>query len=162
MTQNLPPTVDEMEALARHEEAISDLYEAYAGRFEAFKEFWSQLATEEKGHAAWIRQFKEKVDDGQVKLDEGRFRIPAIETSIQYLNGYAHKARTEEMDIAYALTIALDVENALLDRKFFEVYETDDEELKKTLDLLQEETKAHRQKVEDLLNQVRHSAEFNS
>jgi hypothetical protein len=162
MSTNLPPGVDEIEALARHEEAICDLYKAYADKFPEFREFWSQLATEETGHAAWIRKFSDKLSDGSAVLKEGRFRIPAIETSIQYLNGYTQKARKETMDITHALTIALDIENALIDRKFFEVYETDDKELIETLNLLEQETRRHRQTVEDMLNQTRHSGEFSA
>jgi hypothetical protein len=158
--QNLSPAISEVEAMARHEEAISELYAAFADKFPDYKDFWTELANEETGHAEWIRKFKAKCEGGDCKVNEGRFRVKAIDTSIQYINGYIHKAQTEDMVITYALTISQDIENALIDKNFIEVYDTDDEELKKTLQFLIDDTKRHKAKVEKLLSQTRHSGEL--
>ncbi len=157
---NIPPAIGEVEAMARHEEAIAQLYTAFADKFPDYHNFWLDLSNEEKGHAEWIRKFKSRCEEGECKINEGRFRTKAIDTSIQYINGYALKAKQEEMSIAYALTISLDIENALLDKSFIEIYETDDEDLKEVLQHLIDDTKRHKAKVEKLLNQTRHSGEI--
>ncbi len=149
------PRIDQIEALARHEEAIGNLYAAYAEKLPEHEEFWTDLSREEMDHASWVREFRKKVEEGVSEIREGRFRVPAIETSIQYVNGYAQDARTRQISLLGALSIAADLENALLEKDFLDVYETDDEELKNMLNSLRNATAAHRQKVNDLLTDIR-------
>jgi len=157
---NPDPRVDEVEALATHEEVIGRLYDAYAEKFPEYQEFWSDLADEERGHAEWLRKFRRRVELGQAEFNEGRFRIRPIEKSIEYINGYAYKARHEDMTVLYALTTAADIEGALMEKDFLSIYETDNEDLKETLDWLVEATREHKRKIDDLIAEVRQSGEL--
>jgi len=150
---------NEVEAMALHEEAIAHLYESFAEAFPEHGEFWLKLASEEHSHADWVRRFKVNIEEGKVSLNESRFNIPAIETSVAYINGYAVQARNRQLNIRHAASIALDIENALLDRKFLEIYETDDEELVKVLNGLSEATKAHQGRVREFLDNLDDSVE---
>jgi len=149
--------IDEIEALAMHEEVIRDLYIAYARRFPEHITFWEQLANEEQAHAGWIRNLLRNAEDGELEIVPGRFRLKAIETSMKYLRNEAEKSRTKEIDIGYAAEIAREVESALIDRKFFEIFETDSEVLQDTLTALQNATKEHRKKVDEFFKEIKKS-----
>jgi len=151
------PSVDEVEALARHEEAIAGLYSQFAEAFPDYLDFWNRMAKDEIDHAAWVREYRKLVEQGKSEVNRGRFRVKAIETSIRYINGYGQQARRNELSILNAVSLAVDIENALIDRKFLEIYETDDEDLKSVLNALIEATKSHRERVVSLLNDVRQS-----
>ena len=53
--------------LARNEEAIGQLYRAYANKYPQYKDFWFNLATEEIEHANWIRQLNTKISEGSLR-----------------------------------------------------------------------------------------------
>ena len=144
-----------IEMLARNEEAVSKLYKAYAEKFPAHKGFWSRLAEEEIGHAGWIRKLHSKVKEGSVYFNEGRFKIEAIQTSLDYLNDWLVKARKEEISLINALSLAWDIENALMERKYFEIFEGDSVELKHVLTDLADSTKNHRDRVKRALDENR-------
>jgi hypothetical protein len=148
-------SLDQIEALALHEEAIGKLYQVFANRFPDYKHFWNQLADEEKGHAILVRSFRKLVEDGRASVDEGRFRIKPIEKSLKFIDVYTRNALRDEMTILNALSISHDLESGLLEKKFLDIYDTDDEELQETLNILACETKKHRELVESRLKELR-------
>lgn len=148
--------IDEIEAMARHEEAIAALYNAFAENIEGWVEFWNDISLEELGHASLVREFRLKVDEGIAQINKGRFRIEPIEHSIKFVEAQAEKARHGWLTDFTALVAALDIENALLEKNFLEVFDTDDEELKTLLNNLQISTTDHKTRIEKALESVRH------
>lgn len=144
-----------IEMLARNEEAVSKLYKAYAEKFPNYESFWSRLAEEEIEHACWIRKLHSKIKEGSVYFNEGRFKIEAIQTSLDYLNDWLVKAQKEEISLINALSLAWDIENALMERKYFEIFEGDSVELKHVLTNLADSTKDHRDRVKRALDENR-------
>ena len=56
MTTPLEKQLIVLNNLAELEESIGRFYEAYAGFFPDYQEFWSVLVNEEKQHAVWVRE----------------------------------------------------------------------------------------------------------
>jgi len=148
------PVLDEIELVAKHEETLGRLYDTYSSIFPEHREFWVGIADEENGHAAWVRGFKSRCMEGSCTVKEGRFRVKAIESSMNFMNRQMQAALNGSVNILMAAATASDIEHALLDKNFFEVYKTDDEDLKKTLDFLRIETEKHARKVADFLAMV--------
>lgn len=136
------------EMLARNEEIVSKLYKTYAEKFPAHKEFWSRLAEEETEHADWIGKLYSQIKEGSVYFNEKRFKIEAIQKLQKHLNNRLARAQKEEIPLLNALSIARDIENALLENKFFEIFEGDTVELKHVLTDLAASTKDHLNRVE--------------
>jgi rubrerythrin len=134
--------------LAENEELISDLYTAYAQRFPEHADFWSGLAAEERDHARWLRELGSRVEEGSLYVNEDRFRREPVQLFREYLEGEVR--RQEPMPLARALSVALSTEQALIERRFFEVFETDSAELKHILHDLASATEGHVKKVRDL------------
>jgi Mn-containing catalase len=152
--------IDEIEAMARHEEIIASLYNAFAENIEGHSDFWNDISLEELGHASLVREFRQKVEEGAATINEGRFKVPAIEHSIKFIKGEVEKARHGWTMNFHALVTAADIENALLENKFLEVFETDDEELRTLLDYLQTSTRDHKKRIEKLLKTSKHKREL--
>ena len=125
--------INVIEMLARNEEAISRLYTAYADKFPDYKNFWSDLADEEIEHSSWLRGLFPQFQEDSIYFNEGRFKPGAIQTFLNYLERELAKAREQEMLLINALSTALYIEEALIERKFFEVIEGDSAEVKHVL-----------------------------
>jgi len=81
----------------------------------------------------------------------------AIQTFIEYLERELTKAREQEMLLINALSTALYIEEALLERKFFVVFETDVLELKRVLLDLAAAVENHVQRVREAWSKHRQS-----
>jgi len=114
-----------IELLAQHEETIAELYKTYAEKFPSKKQFWTVLHLEELEHASWIRRLRPKIDEGLVAFNEERFNIKTIQTSLNYLTELLSKAKSQRLQLTEALSAGLDIEESLIESKFYEVYETD-------------------------------------
>ncbi len=132
-----------IELLAEHETMIGRLYKEYAQKFLHWKDFWSKLSAEERGHANWILKLRSKIKGGSVYFKEDRFNKEAIKTSLKYLNNQLSQAQMQDISLIKALSIARDIENGLIEKKFFEIFEGDPIELKHVLLNLAAATREH-------------------
>jgi hypothetical protein len=133
-----------LEVFAEHESEISRLYETYASVFPDHRRFWNDLADDEANHADWVRSLVPLVEDGSLGLREDRFARAAIETSLRYIRRRAGEASVESPGFMKALVIALDIEDAMLEKRFFEIADEDTPEFRRVMNSLQRETERHR------------------
>ncbi len=134
-----------LEELAKQEDAIAALYNQFSYLNQGKNEFWfwSHLYEEEKKHAKYIRDLMEKFKAEKIYVDFNRFPVEAINTSINHIERLIEKAKNGEMDLQRQFTAAMDLEKALIEKKFFEVGSTDDKDLKIVLNKLENETREH-------------------
>lgn len=136
-----------VEAMARNEEAISRLYQAYADRFPAQKEFWSGLAAEETTHAGWIRGIQARMKEGALSINKDRFKLQPVRAFTSYLEREMAGAREPGMSPINALSVALYIEESIIEQRYFEAAAADTPEMKRVLDDLAGSTRAHLEKV---------------
>ncbi len=141
-----------VEALAGQEESISQLYRAYGENFPEDREFWQALSGEEIGHAQWIRDLAAKIGNGSVYFNEDRFRIEAIRSSLKYIGKERSAAVAGGQNKIEALSVAYMLEDALLEKKIFEIFEGDSVELKHILADLAQSTSDHRERIKRKLD----------
>lgn len=151
--EQAPDTV--VELLARNEDSICHLYEVYARRFTECAGAWFVLAAAETVHAAWLRQLATTVQEGSLHINEGRFKREAIQSFGRYIQDELTRAEKQELTLLNALSIALNIEQALLEGRYFEVFEADSAELRDLLQSLAADTKRHIKKVEELMAKYR-------
>jgi hypothetical protein len=133
--------------LRAHEKTIGRLYETYARRFPQDGEFWRLLAQEEDQHARWIDLLQRKVEDDPSATAVNRFPAAAIHYSLHYLDRLREQAQQPDLTPVGALSAALDIEQALLENKYFEAFTSDSAGIQQLLHLLTEGTRAHLEKV---------------
>ena len=154
MTSNDLP-LNDLELLARHEEKIGELYDIYADLFQEHKAFWSALARDERSHAGSVRSLSSKVLNGSLDLGERRFTSKALESSLEYIRTWIDEASRGAVSLLKALAVANDIETALIEKDFYKVFDTDNEELKDVFSMLVKASVEHRNKVKNLLTEVR-------
>lgn len=142
-------TSEVIEAMARNEETISRLYQAYAGKFPAHKEFWSGLAAEETSHAAWLRSLIGKMREGSLAINRDRFRLQPVRAFSGYLDRELATASEPGLSPINALSTALYIEESIIEQRYFEVFVPDAPELKRVLSDLAAATKTHLEKVRE-------------
>ena len=138
--------------LAEHEKAISQLYKEYARKFPEQKDFWSKIAAEEMEHASWIFKLRSQAEKGSLYFKEGRFKIEAIKTSLEYVKSQITEAQNNKISAKNALSVARDLESGLIEKKFFEVFEPDCREIKQVLLDLAAATREHYNRIEKIWN----------
>ena len=139
---------DIIDLLSAHEEAISRLYSAYAGKFPLYSEFWTTLASEEQKHSAVITALKSKVDAGKLSADMVKFKSELLKTMITYMEKELSKVDSGGLTLIQALSVARDIEKSMIERKCFEVFKGDPAELAAVLEEMALETKRHIEKIE--------------
>jgi len=140
--------IEIIELLAEHEKGISRLYQEYARKFPEQKDFWSKIAREEIEHASWIFKLRSKAKEGLLYFKEGRFKIEAIKTSLEYLKSQIAEAQNNKISAKNAVSVARDIESGLIEKKFFEVFEPDCREIKEVLLDLAAATREHYNRIE--------------
>jgi hypothetical protein len=144
-----------LDLMAQNEHGISLLYSAYAGKLPEWESFWSDLAEEESEHSRWIQEFATRVRDGSVGLARDRFKEEAVRSFQTHVKGELERVDHEEVPIVTALSVATDIERALIERKGFEVFDSDSEELRRLLCELTSATEDHRRRIEQAWSEQR-------
>ncbi|MEN6424174.1 MAG: hypothetical protein ABFE13_02335 [Phycisphaerales bacterium] len=140
-------TISALDLLKQHERVIGKLYAAYADRFPEEREFWLGLSQEEDGHAGYIESLEQRIADDPAGLIVDRFPAAAIEHSIAYVNKLIDQADHPSLTRVKALSAAMDIERALLENKYFEVFASDSPSIRRTLEILNRGTQAHLRKI---------------
>jgi rubrerythrin len=139
---------DLLDALIQHEKNVSDLYKSYAERIELLAGFWNSLSREELQHAQWIQRLGQKIQDQDVFLNKKRISLQAVQTSMRFINAQIVRTKRENLTAIQMLSTALDIEKAMIEKSFFDLFEGDSPEIKNTLSALATETKKHIEKIQ--------------
>lgn len=108
---------DILQLLIQHELAIKHLYEAFASVFAGRKDFWRSLADEEQKHADQLGGLRSDAGVGAWLLSDGGVNPQSIKSSIAYVNGQTERALGAGLDLTHALSIAVDLEDALIEEQ---------------------------------------------
>ena len=150
MLHNKTRTIVKM--LSEHELALKELYQTYAAKIPSLKDFWLRLAADEQRHSDWL---------GSLVSNSGADDSPdpccwprpaAVESSLKYIRAQIVRAKQGEVTLLAALSIAQDLENALLEKEFFRVADGASPEVRAVLGRLIAATERHWQAVVEALN----------
>ena len=142
---------DQLEALgvlAAHEAAMADFYSALAARFPERTDLFSTLASAERDHARRITDFAALVSAGKVRADPSRFPAAALFASLDYIREEVGRAEAPGMTLSEALFVAHELEETLIESRYYEVVEGDSAELKELVERLSRELAEHRAVLE--------------
>ena len=139
--------VELLEALKEHEMALANLYEVYADVFPECRDFWTDLSKDELQHANWIDALYARVKNSDEDFVAERFRVEPIKHSIKYVKQQAARAYEADFTLINALSTALQLEEALIENKYFEVFAGDSAQTQRTLALLADCTRTHHDKL---------------
>lgn len=138
-----------LELMVKQEKTVGKLYHTYKNIFPEEK-IWTDLQKAEGVHASWLSKLAK---NKKIIFNQRRFSKETIEEMINYVDQKIKEA--PEYDILKALSIAHDIEESLLEKKYFEIFDTDSFELKKVFSDLARETKEHRDLIKKLLEDLK-------
>ena len=140
--------------MANFENLVSQLYMEYSLQLPELRSFWERLSKEELGHEAALNNLFSRVEGRTVFLDNHKFKISSIYLTSKYCSEKIEEAKKGITPI-HALSISLDLEKAMIENKYFEVFQSDILELKNTFKTLENETIDHLKRVRDMWTEER-------
>ena len=142
--------------LIKHELAIKQLYETFSALFTTHQNFWKALAADEQKHADQLGTLRSDPNLNTWLFHEGRLKLPAIKSSVEYVERQIAKARGHTISLLEALSIARDIENALLEKQLAKLGDAVSSEIKSIIMALAAETEKHRTTIAEALYTEKH------
>lgn len=134
--------------------SVSQLYEKFAGNFPRFAELWTGLAAEERAHAQLLRNMESYIQQGHLLWNLGKLKEEELNEEQKLVDDANLKLRMGRMDPLKALNIAFEIENSLLDSKFYDVVNCDLPEFQKTAEELRRSEEQHRNRLEEAITSL--------
>ncbi|MBN1570320.1 MAG: hypothetical protein JXA73_20935 [Acidobacteria bacterium] len=131
--------------MSRHELAVKQLYEIFAEMFPGRKSFWQSLVSDEQKHADWLEALRSDRVVCRLLLNEIGLKPQAIHTSIAYVESQIKRAQTGAFSVIQALSIARDLETAMIEKQFFKLSRSTSSEMRTAFKPFADETERHRQ-----------------
>ncbi len=135
--------------LTRQELLIAEIYRFFAGLYPDHREFWNDAAKEEMEHATWVEYLYKKAAAGEIRFDEGKTRTYTVESFVKYLEENLARVKERAFLPPAAFALAVNIENSLLARGVFDLFEGADAESRSLLLDLREKLKEHRRRIRD-------------
>jgi hypothetical protein len=137
-----------VELFIKQEVLIGSLYKLFAYRYPEYKVFWTKMAKEEHQHATCIRRLIERDPTDKLTFSQGELRSNDLASSIESIEGLISGFNNnKEFTITQAVGIALHLEKALWEKKIFQYFEGDCDEVRKIMDTLNLEQEIHIKKI---------------
>jgi hypothetical protein len=140
-----------VDALADHEDAIGDLYDAYALCFADAASFWQGLSAEEYGHGSLMRDLTAHEHELDVFVDTKRFSLPELRAATQGVRDQIAVAAGSRLTLIEALETALGFEQEIVEREAYQVFESDTANVARVLGHLRVSSERHRDAIRELL-----------
>jgi hypothetical protein len=141
-----------LDMLAQLELAISEFYQTCADSWKGQKDFWSSLAVAERKHSQYVREIADLFSKNPKNFYRGRpFQVAAVSTVISGIKNNIQKLKGGELKEENLLFIALDIEESLLESKYFDFLKSDDPRLQNIVIEIMSQTRHHK---EMLVNKI--------
>jgi hypothetical protein len=138
--------------LAAQETMIGELYDAYAVLHPTSSSLWSTLAKEERMHASMLLTILTKMlDAGHLFWNIGQFNDESVAKELELIRDALYRVRNAKPSEYECITTAIQIENTLLDSKFYSVVTSDAKEFATICQTLTKETEKHIQRLKDKL-----------
>lgn len=130
--------------------AISKLYSTCVEYFPEQSSFWNGLAQEEIKHGNTIEELLSQVDGKMLKLNKTRFNIRPLEISIEHVESIIDRIELGELDLIKVLSLALDIEQSVIESKYYEIFEGGTREYSDRLKQVRNESRGHAMLIRDM------------
>jgi rubrerythrin len=136
------------------EQAISRLYRSFALWDDPLQDFWKNLSTEELNHFKYLIQIIELVQgDELIFVVIREFNSQAVRSMIKFVQDNFKEAEDGVVHPHKFLFIARDIEDSLLENKFYEFLDSPNPDFKALIFQIISDTRRHRkdliQKIEE-------------
>ena len=149
---NLEELQEALKIMAQLETAVSILYKICAKKWEEDGDFWLSLSNDEIKHSENVKKLADIITNSETTFLHNRpFTANSVQSAINGIMKTIERLKSEDISKKKMLSIALDIENSMLERKYSEIVKTNDIEYQTISKIIDEETKTHRDKIKQKL-----------
>jgi rubrerythrin len=141
-----------LDMLIRHETAIKQLYELFAEIFPEQRAFWQGMVEEEQKHSDSLQGMSSKESLKKWFMTDSQYQQLAIGGSIEYIERQIERIKKVNIGLLEALSIASDIEEALIEKQFIRLNISGPEEIRNVMNGLVVDTQRHRKMIAEKLN----------
>lgn len=133
-----------VELFVKQELLIGVLYKLFARRYPEYKAFWSKMAKEEQQHAALIKRMADSDSLNKIRFFQGELRANVLAASMKFIEGTINEFKSDKnIPIIKAARVALQLEQGLWEKKVFQFFDGDSEEVRRIMNALNSEQELH-------------------
>ncbi|MFA6035110.1 MAG: hypothetical protein WC889_19590 [Myxococcota bacterium] len=129
--------------LEQSELEVARMYEMFAKWFPEQVNFWMARAREERDHAGIIRTFGRKLQTDGCDMGGHEFKVVEIRHWLKKIQNYMRNFDGQDHNLGVAYSLAVEMEQGLLEHHLFGVDACGSAELRAMLDKLQADTVTH-------------------
>lgn len=133
---------------------VGQLYMTYSTVFPDECDKWMSFAEEELLHAKWLSIIKKYVDDGIISLKITKISDQSVDRAISFIHKQIQLSRKGKVDLHAALVIALQIEDSIIQKSFFNMFNFSNKKAEDIRRYITKETIDHREKLLLWLNSV--------
>jgi hypothetical protein len=147
-----------VDALVQVEKAVGEFYGSCSEFFADDSDFWLGLAHDEFLHADVLAKLHETIIREPDKFRLGElFPITTLRAFVSQVHSDHEKLIAGTLTMHDALVAAYKIEQSIIEQKSLEAIKTEKQEYLEALDILAEETAAHRDRIKTKLDECRKS-----
>jgi rubrerythrin len=139
--------ISKIELIAEYEAAVMELYWVYSETFPEHKEFWIDMADDERKNVEWIRSAIELIKANKIEYNRDRFNIEAVRTAMNFIKAKIHEVLDKPGSLQAAIAYAVGIEDSMTKKKFFEFIKDDNPEARLLYQKFAAENQRHRDKL---------------
>lgn len=143
--------------LVQHKLLTAELYKLLAGHFPEYADFWSSLSEEELEHASWLEYLFKKIREEHASFQEKGIKTYTITAFHTYLQDAISGVKAGKPSLSKALSLTLDIERSLLEKRLFEHFIGQDREMSDLLQDLNRKMRDHTDRIEKKVSGLRKS-----
>jgi rubrerythrin len=141
-----------LEMLIRHETAIKQFYEVCADVFPEHRSFWQGMAEQEQKHSDCLQGLSSKESLRKWFINDAQFQRLALTGALEYMERQTERVRQANIGLLAALSIAGDIEEALIEKQFIRLNISGPDEIKNVMTGLVADTQRHRKMIAEKLD----------
>ncbi|MEI6970409.1 MAG: hypothetical protein WCL44_02745 [bacterium] len=122
---------------------MAALYTLIARKIPAMEGFWQALAAEERAHATVLASLVKLEAVGDVVFQSTAFQSKATLVSIEFVDNKIRQIEAQGIGIPEAMRLAIDLEQSMLESRFFDVFEAGSTEMRSEFAELRRHTVDH-------------------
>ena len=143
--------MSKIDLLAEYESAVMELYWVYSEKFPEHKDFWIDMADDERKIVEWIRSAIELIKANKIEYNRDRFNIEAVRAAMNFIKQQIRETLDKPVTLQAAIAYASGIEDSMTKKRFYEMIKDDNQEAR----LLHQKFSTENQKHRDKLSQFR-------
>ena len=136
-----------IELIAQHEAMVKCLYQTFAIAYPSLAKFWNHLADEEEQHFRLVKALEADIKNNDVAFKRPSFSQAQVSDAIAWICARKERVQHGGVSINDALSMCVQIEQGMIEHRFFDVMDEDSEDVRNVLTQLEKSSIIHLQRA---------------